>query len=186
MLRRPIESALRAVVGMCDRSGEAAAGPLGGVQCAGDEFGAHVVGECPAGQAPRGEVDHGGQIQELPAFQREIRDVTDVFAVQDQGSGPVSPAKYFAARRRISRSSSSSRIRLRAVASSASNGDCGADVGSFLLPGWPRGHQADAPAGSAGPLEEENAALRKKIREIEEEREILRKAAKCFAGETRW
>ncbi|GAU71505.1 putative transposase [Streptomyces sp. NBRC 110611] len=36
------------------------------------------------------------------------------------------------------------------------------------------------------PLESELAAARRKIRELEEERDILRRAAKYFAGETRW
>src|SRR5215212_247990 len=38
----------------------------------------------------------------------------------------------------------------------------------------------------AGTVEEENAELRRRIRELEEERDILRKAARYFAGETRW
>lgn len=35
-------------------------------------------------------------------------------------------------------------------------------------------------------LEEENKQLRARIAELELERDILRKAAKYFAGETKW
>nr|BFD87245.1 transposase [Streptomyces sp. Xyl84] len=50
----------------------------------------------------------------------------------------------------------------------------------------PRGRRAQVPTEPPAPSEAENAALRQKARELEEEREIQREEATHFAGETRW
>jgi transposase len=43
-----------------------------------------------------------------------------------------------------------------------------------------------SPAAADAGLEQENKQLRARIRELELERDILRRAAKYFAGETSW
>ncbi len=50
----------------------------------------------------------------------------------------------------------------------------------------PRGRRAEVATEPPTPLESENAALNKKVREPEAERVTLRRAAKDFAGEMCW
>jgi hypothetical protein len=72
---------LGAVVGVHDRAGETATGPFGCRQGVDNELGAHVGGQCPAGQAARGEVDDRGQVEERAVRERKICDVADVLRV---------------------------------------------------------------------------------------------------------
>lgn len=70
-------------------------------------------------------------------------------------------------------------------------GDLG--VNTETLRNWIRaadgrrsGSHSTPPAAGRNSVEAELAAARRRIRELEEERDILRKAARYFAGETRW
>ena len=61
--------------------------------------------------------------------------------------------------------------------------EAGEQAGAAAGPG--RGHSSgDVASGDV--LEEENKQLKARVRELELERDILRKAAKYFAGETNW
>jgi transposase len=73
-----------------------------------------------------------------------------------------------------------------------------ATLRQWVVDAQAKGGAAGARSGPAGParsgpgvgspdvLEEENQQLKARIQELETERDILRKAAKYFAGETNW
>ena len=66
------------------RPGQAAPVTAGSLECVFDEFGAHVVGDRPAGEFAGETVDHGGQVQIAALRQRQVGDVADV-----DGVGPL-------------------------------------------------------------------------------------------------
>ena len=68
VLRRPIESALRAVVGMYQSVWSDSAVGACHVQGVDDQAGAHMIGQLPADDHAGGQVDDRGQIQ--PALTR--------------------------------------------------------------------------------------------------------------------
>jgi transposase len=59
-------------------------------------------------------------------------------------------------------------------------------AGSAAGDGGPVKKAPTSPAGGDAGLEQENKQLRTRIRKLELERDILRRAAKYLAGETNW
>jgi transposase len=64
--------------------------------------------------------------------------------------------------------------------------EAGADGTAGAKKAGPVKRPTRGPLSSDGVLEEENKQLKARIRELELERDILRRAAKYFAGETNW
>ena len=63
VLRRPVEFALTAAIGVEDRAGLDEAASVGQVDGVSDEFGAHVLGHGVADHLPVEQVNRGGQVQ---------------------------------------------------------------------------------------------------------------------------
>ena len=80
MLRRPVESADRAVIGVEHGPAQAAAFGSSRVQRVLDELGTHVVGQCPADELAREQIDDRGQVEVGAASDRQVGDVPDVAA----------------------------------------------------------------------------------------------------------
>jgi hypothetical protein len=76
VLRRPVESALGAAVGMKYRGGAEMTVFLRHGQGVDDQAGAHMVGGLPTDDHPSGEIDDGGQIQPT-LVGAQVGDVTD-------------------------------------------------------------------------------------------------------------
>ncbi|GIH01201.1 hypothetical protein Pma05_77730 [Plantactinospora mayteni] len=50
-----------------------------------DQVGASVIGDRPAGEAPKVRIDDGGQVEEPALTDRQVRDVADVTLIHRWG-----------------------------------------------------------------------------------------------------
>jgi hypothetical protein len=79
-------------------------GPLGRRQGIDDQLDPQLVGERPAGQTPRGDVDDRSQVLERPVRERKTRDAADVVRVHRLG-GELASAQVGSPRRGRARDS---------------------------------------------------------------------------------